>query len=310
MILTQSQIDEILGIIDFHHLFVISTNFGKSILSNEDRHILTSFGVNLNVLPDITNYDKTYMFGVLSNILGDENTKTLTYNDIFQYVKSGQYFPLTKREKEELDIAKRQTYTHLKGLKQRAKGKVESFIYETEKTSREKYELAIKSGIEEGVAKRKSVSKIVSDIGHSLNEWKHDWGRIVETEMNNVYLLGKASQIKEKRGKDALVYKQPYVTACRHCIRLYLTKGLGSQPILFKLSQLEANGTNIGVKVQDWKATLGSVHPYCRCALYDVLPGYKWSNETKRFELSKDWERKVERQSKVKITIGTKIFEV
>lgn len=263
MILTEQQINEILSIVDFHHLFVISTNFGKSVLSKEDEFILSSHGVDISKLPNITNYDKMYMFGTLSQILGDQNTKTLSYNDLFNYVKSGQYFPLTKREKEELEIARKQTYTHLKGLKQRVKSKVETSIYEMEKTSREQYESAIQQGISEGVAKRKSVSKIISDIGHSLNEWKHDWGRIVETEMNNVFLQARATQIKEKRGGDALVYKQPYITACRHCIRLYLTKGLGSQPILFKLSQLEANGTNIGLKVQDWKSTLGSVHPYC-----------------------------------------------
>lgn len=310
MLLTQQQVDEILNIVEFHHLFVISTNFGKSVLSNEDKSLLMSFGVDVSKLSEIVNYDKMYLFGVLSNILGDENTKTLTYSDIYQYIKTGQYFPLTKREREELEIARRQSYTHLKGLKQKVKSKVESSIYETERISREQYEQAIKTGIEEGVAKRKSVSKVISDIGHSLNEWKHDWGRIVETEMNNVYLLGKASQLKEKYGNDVLVYKQPYVTACRHCIRLYLTKGLGSKPILYKLSEMESFGTNIGVKVEDWKPVLGSVHPHCRCVLYNLLPGYKWNEDTKQFELPKDWERKVERKSKVKITVGNKIFEV
>lgn len=310
MILSRTQINEILNIIDYHHLFVISTNFGTSILSDQDINILLKHGINLFDFPKISNFDKMYMFGILSKVLGDENSSKLTYKDLFEYISRGQYFPLTKREKDELEIAKNQSYVHLKGLRQKRKGDVETMIYEMEKTSREKYEQAIKSGIEEGVAKRKAVSAIISDIGHSMNEWKHDWGRIVETEMNNVFQLGLANQISEKRGKDALVYKQVYPTACRHCIRLYLTDGLGSKPRLFKLSELEKNGTNIGLKVADWKPVIGSVHPYCRCHLYDLLPGYEWNEENKRFELPKEWERKVERKSKVKISVGDKTFEV
>lgn len=97
---------------------------------------------------------------------------------------------------------------------------------------------------------------------------------------------------------------------CRHCIRLYLTKGIGSKPIVFKLSKLIENGTNVGKKVKEWKATLGSVHPFCRCELRQIPDGYVWDDEKKAFVPSKVTERKVERRSKVKITVGDKTFEV
>lgn len=310
MILTENQISQILSIIDYHHLFVMTTNFGKSGLTEMDKIILKSFGIDIDVLPNIVPYDMMYMFGVLAASLTEDQAKIITANDFLSYVKSGEYFPLTSLERETLEISRKQTYVHLKGLRDRAKGQAETIIYDNEKQKRQAYEDAIKQGISEGVARRKTVSEVISDLGHKMNDWKHDWGRIVETEMNNVYQLGIANKIKQKRGADARVYKQVYPQACRHCIRLYLTDGLGSEPRIFKLSELEANGTNIGLPVAEWKPIIGSTHPYCRCHLYDMLPGYEWDKTDKRFNPKKDFQRKVERKSKVKVTVGEKVFEV
>lgn len=311
MIFTPIQIQEILTIIEFHHLFVISTNYGVDVLSEQDKSILSNFGVNLRELEAIIpEYDKLYLFGILSSILQENQVKTLDYNDFKLYIERGQYRPLSKSEKYQLEIAKRQSYSHLKGLKERAKQDVENIILERERISREEYENAVKEGLKSQVVDRKSVSQIVSDIGHKLGEWQHDWGRIVETEGNNIFQLGRAQEIEEKRGKDALVYKTVYPGACRHCIEKYLTNGIGSKPKLFKLSDLIKNGTNIGRKVKDWLAVLFSMHPFCRCMLMDLLPGHEWNEETGKFELSKNWTRKVERKSKVIITIGDKVMEV
>lgn len=116
--------------------------------------------------------------------------------------------------------------------------------------------------------------------------------------------------IERSHGTEAKVYKTVYELACRHCIRLYLTNGIGSQPILFTVAELVANGSNIGRKVADWKAVVESTHPFCRCNLSYVMDGYKWNKEKKDFVPSSDWKRKVERKSKVKINWGDKIIEV
>jgi hypothetical protein len=311
MTFNKPQVQEILNIIEFHHLFVISTNFGTQMLSEEDKSLLTLFGVDIDVLSKaMPVYDQMYIFGILSAILKENDVKSLDFSDFKEYINRGQYRPLSNGEQFQLDISKRQTYTHLKGLKDRAKTFVESTIIEEERISRSKYEEAIKQGISQGVQDRKSVSSIVSDIGHQLKEWQHDWGRIVETECNNILQLGRAQEIEAKRGKDALVYKTTFPMVCRHCLKLYTTNGVGSKPRLFKLSDLLRNGTNVGKKVVDWLPVVGSTHPYCRCCLYDLLPGHEWNEETKKFELLKNWVRKVERLSKVRITVGDKTFEV
>jgi hypothetical protein len=141
-----------------------------------------------------------------------------------------------------------------------------------------------------------------------METWKHDWGRIVETEGNNVFQNGKALKMLEE-DSEVMVVKVVYPLACRHCIKAYLTNGIGSKPRVFKLVDLIKNGDNIDRKVADWKPVVGSIHPWCRCDLKKIPKGYEWNEETSRFELSKKFEHKVERKSKVKVTVGNKVFE-
>ncbi len=47
---------------------------------------------------------------------------------------------------------------------------------------------------------------------------------------------------------------------CPDCRRLFLEDGA---PRVFPLSELRANGTNVGVKRANWKPVLGPVHPWC-----------------------------------------------
>ena len=106
---------------------------------------------------------------------------------------------------------------------------------------------------------------------------------------------------------------------CPHCRKLYLNTD--GTPKLFKLSELEANGTNIGLKPSEWKATISQAHPRCRCLLqyFEDIPNtkiedFEFDESKSRYILKedviKDENRKVQRKSKVKITIGEKEFEV
>lgn len=163
--------------------------------------------------------------------------------------------------------------------------------------------------IADGTLEKRTVQKITSNIANQMNDWQRDWGRIVETECQDVYNMGQA-QYMMTLAPDPLVYFDVFPGACKHCIRLFLTNGVGSKPRVFKLSTLLANGTNYGVKVRDWKATIHPVHPFCRCDLRYLPQGYEWNEGTGRFEPPKDYKPQVERKSKVKITIGNKEYLV
>lgn len=65
--------------------------------------------------------------------------------------------------------------------------------------------------------------------------------------------------------------------AVHNCLRLHL--GPDGNPRLFRLSTLEANGTNVGKKAADWKPGVGPVHPHCQCVLQRVPTGWGFDED-------------------------------
>ena len=96
MIFTPDQIQELLKVIEFHHIFFIGNNIGPSVLSEIDKNILRANGIDLDKLisEDTNLISQAFKFGVLAAALGDKNTKTLTYDDFSKYIKRGEYIPL------------------------------------------------------------------------------------------------------------------------------------------------------------------------------------------------------------------------
>lgn len=310
MLFEINQIEEVLQIMEYHFLFSISVGFGTEYLSDNDKKLLESFGVDIEKLgKGLSEYDKMFLLGRLTSILKDDQIKELNFDDFKQFIKKGQYMPLSSSEKSQLEVAKRKSYSFLKGLKDKSKQTVEGILLESDQKFRTEYEKAVSENLETGVIKRKALSSIVSDLGHKIGTWKHDWGRIVDSEMHDIFQRGRAEEFYKIDGEETKVYKQVYPGACRHCIRLYLKSGLGSEPKVFKLIDLLANGTNIGKKVAEWLAVVGYTHPYCRCHLYRVPKGYVWSQDKQRFVIPEKLERKVVRTSKIYVHVGNKVFE-
>ena len=311
MTFSVDQIQKLLNIIRYNHTFLIATNLGTDVLSKEDENLLKVYGVDMKIFDkNVPEYEKMFLLGRLTSTLNEAQIRQLEFNDVEKYIKRGQYIDLSQRERNELKMAKMKTYSHIKGLGSRVENKVTNIIAEEEQKRKSDYEKVIKKEIERGVVERKSVTNIVSEIGNSLNDWQRDWGRIVETEMNDIFQQGRAATMTENFGEDVNVYKEVYEKACRYCISAYLTNGIGSKPKVFKLSELESNGSNVGKKVIDWKPVLYSLHPHCRCLLKRVPEGYEWDEEKGQFVLPEKWERKVKRKSKIKIQVGDKNFEV
>lgn len=265
MIFNPNEIQQLFNIVDYRLARVVAEVLGKEFLTDEDKRILDDFNFKWeDELKKISPYYQSYIFGRLAGILTPTQLKTLNYIDVLKYVETEQYGHLTPRERASFRAAGTRTYAYIKGMSQRVKESLGNSISEEEL----KYAVAIKENIERGVLERRSVQNIVSNLGNQLGDWNRDWGRIVETEMQNVYQIGVAQTIMEKHGTDALVYKDVFSGACTHCRYLYTTAGSGSKPRVFKLSSLIANGDNIGRKARDWKAVIGSTHPFCANSPY------------------------------------------
>lgn len=309
MIFTKEKIEEILRIIEFNHVLFIGNNIGVDILTNEDRSLLRKFGIEIDdIKKPFTQYEQNFFFGRLAQALGNENASKLEYNDFLKYLRKGQYIPLNQREKDTLNYAKQRSYYHIKNLGQKVTQITSGIIISEDQATRDAYEETIKNSIERAILERDTVNSIVSEIGHKTGDWGRDLGRIAATEMQYVYEEGRAAEAERSGGKEAMVWKDVYPGACRFCIKFYTTNGLGSKPKIFKLSELRANGTNIGRKQQSWVATIGPVHPFCRCNLNHVPQGYIWDEERGGFYPPKIDETKPKKG--IKITVGDKKFEI
>lgn len=307
---TNKQVEELLEIIELQNIIFIGENIGVDILSTNDIELLRSNGLTEKELSTLyTPFEESYHFGILSEALGDKRAKDLSYADFKKFLRSGEYIPLTDEEERTLDYLKKRSYGYIKGAGNKIQQDLSDFILEQESKT---FGDIIKEEAITAVERRKSVGNLVSEIGNKTGEWNRNLGRIAETEMNNAFQTGRAIGIaKNSLEKDPLVYKDTYPGVCRHCIKAYLTKGVSSPPKVFRLSELINNGTNVGKKVADWKPTVGSLHPFCRCTLNKYDSDYSYNEKTRKFDkLKTSRKNKVERKSRVQVTVGDKKYLV
>lgn len=279
MIFNNEQIQEILSLVDFRFADLVWKIFGPSHLTSQDKENLKKHGIDPgSLVKKIPPYWANWMFGLLSGKLSDYQTKQISYKDLLDYLARRQYETPSKREIEEYEMACNRTYGYLKGLGDKMKKDISSYISDSELRMRIEQERTIKEGVKRGIIERDTTKLIAAKISNQLNDWSRDWNRIVETEYQGVFNMGRVqSYMREGDGSNTLIYFDVYPAACRHCIRLYLTAGIGSEPKLFTAEELIGNGTNIGRRVADWKPTIiTAVHPFCYDDKVEVLTNKGW----------------------------------
>lgn len=302
---TTEEITRISEIINTHYSMIAMSVVGEEALTAQEKSTLLKHGIDIDKVADkFPPYFRSYYMGRLTAMLEDKYMREITNEDFIKYLEKGQFVPMSALERAEYEISRSMTYNTIKGLAHKITDNTRDMMLEQNRRN------LIRETVSEAVKNRETVQEIVSRLGHKTGEWDRDWKRIAVTEMQNVYNLGKAAEIRRKYGVDSLVFKDVFEGACRHCISLYLTDGIGSKPIVFKLSDLIANGTNVGRKVADWKPVVESTHPHCRCDLRQLPKGKVWDDDKKYFVTGGEIEHKVERKSKVKITVNDKIFYI
>ena len=310
VIFTEKQINAILKEIEFQHLFFIAQNVSVDVLSSEDKKLLSDFGIDWKTLRQpFTPYEQAFYFGRLAAVLGPLKATQIDYKSLMKYLRQGQFIPLSAAEKRTLLYLENKTYSYIKDLGY----KVGTFVTDTMRDEafarRQFYEEKINSAIKRAVIERDSAASVAREIGKQTGDWTRDLGRIAETEMQNAFEIGKSEVLLETISPDdKVLYKQVYPGACKHCIRLYLKNGVGSEPILYSYNELLANGTNVGRKAADWKPVLGAVHPYCRCSLLSKRSKDDVWDEKRGMYIPAEPKQKSE--GKIKIQVGDKVYEV
>lgn len=266
MIFTTSQIQDIVSILQRHQLTFIAEQLGLNYLSPNDRAILTAAGIDLTKFTNNQGIvEQAYLFGLLAEAIGDERAKGMDYKQFQKFIKSGQFVPLTEEEEFVLEQVKNQSYNDISGLGSRIIQGTKNIIVRANLRQQNKIRKIIKQKAVDAVKYRQSAAKMASELGHATEDWERDWLRISYYILQNAYNYGRARAIFRDHGDDAEVYFDVLRGACKHCRELYLTDpdDEDSQPIIFKLSDVIANGNNIGRKANNLLPTVAPVHPYC-----------------------------------------------
>jgi hypothetical protein len=308
MIFTQQQIEDVLDVIETQHSFFCAHNISPNVLSVEQKALLEKHGIDIGkIKTKFTPYEESFYFGRLSASL-QKQAGEVEYGDFKKYLSGDQYKHLTPVQKNTLKYLENRSFHHIKGLENQVKHRIRGILIEA--NQRGTYEEIIREALKEGVEKWQTSKSVMSKIGRATGDWQRDLGRIAQTELQNAFEYGRYMEIIDAFGDNILMYKQVFPGACNHCVRLYLTAGAGSEPRLFTPQELIENGENIGKKPNEWKAVVGTVHPYCRCLLKHTQKNKtKWNGRLFEYEDDTQAEEK-KKDKKIKITVGDKVFEI
>lgn len=306
MIFNAQQVTDIVSILQRHQLTFIAKQLGLNYLSPTDRAILTAAGVDLNQFTNSQGIvEQAYLFGLLSEALGDERSKGMDYKQFQKFIKSGQFVPLTEEEKFVLEQVKNQSYNDISGLGSKIIQGTRNIVVRANLRQQNKIRNIIKKKAIDAVQFRQSAAKMASEIGHATGDWERDWLRIAYYVLQNSYNYGRARAIFRDHGDDAEVYFDVLKGACQHCRELYLTDpdDEDSAPKIFKLKDIIANGNNIGRKAADWLPTVSPIHPHCRCSVRFRDPNMEWDASTLSYTKPKKYVPKNKKLHNIKLNI-------
>ncbi len=185
--------------------------------------------------------------------------------------------PLKPWDRFALEHAERRAAIYVRGLGNRIAINLETLEIETEHDIRRNLMLRIRREVSDAIVRRDTARQLASAIGRQTGDWSRNLDRIARTELQEAHQYGWAAHFRSTTGNDTLVAKRVDDGACDDCRRLYLEPD--GKPKIFALDEIEANGTNVGLKRSQWKAVVGTVHPYCHCQLIRVPAGFGFDDE-------------------------------
>ena len=125
----------------------------------------------------------------------------------------------------------------------------------------------IREEVGTAVLTKDSAQEVARRIRQRSGDLARNFERIAETELQAVHNEGQILQAVEIDGENAKVARIPETTACQYCLNAFLNAE--GKPLVFNVTELIANGSNVGRKRRDWKPTCYPMHPNCRC---DTIP--------------------------------------
>lgn len=273
MLLTADQIREIKQIIADHHTAFVVNAIGKSAVSAEVLERLKAKGL---IDVQVSSIEDAYLYGQVLSAADDPKVANLNYEDFKAYLKRNP-LPLSPIEQHAVTMAEQQAAQYVVGLGNRIDRTTGETLIEADAEQRRRLRDVIKTQTAENVAKREAVKKLKSDLGWATGDWSRDWDRIAITEKHRAMQRGVTDNIGKRFGGEARIALRSMPDCCPKCA--FLTLGPDKQPLIFKLSDLEANGTNYGKKADQWLPVVPPQHPFCVCMVVRVPKGWGFNEE-------------------------------
>ncbi|HSH65340.1 MAG TPA: hypothetical protein VLB84_05950 [Bacteroidia bacterium] len=177
--------------------------------------------------------------------------------------------------------------------------------------------------IKDALENSKTLENLASRFGHYTKNWNIDWRWIAFHIIQDNYCIRRANEFKKLLKSEIKVYKNSiYEMNFPAFNKLYLTDWTNpkSAPRVFLLSELAANGSNLGRKKEEWKPVIGItdfgfykypesdeiVHYYDSSYITTISDGDIWDEQEQKFKNDK----KVTRKFNIRITVNGKDYKV
>lgn len=286
MIFNRFQINDMISILKKYELMFIAGQLGIDFLSAADRAILTASGIDLKHFTNKKGViEHAFLFGVLSEAIGSSRAKGMNYKQFKRFLSSGNFVPLTESEVFALEGVKNRAYNDITNLGNRMRNATSNTVLRSNQQQSLLVQDMIKKKTISSLKLRTGARGLAADLARTSKDWEVDWLRIAQYLTHEAFNSGRAQSILKNYGSDAEVYFDVYEGACKHCKRLFLENQYSddSEPIIFKLKDIIANGNNIGRKVTEYLATISPIHPYCRCTINHKKKNMGWDSTLRAF---------------------------
>lgn len=269
MALTPSQIRLIKKVIEEHMNVIMELTIGDTQVSPQT---LKKLGLPKPISNLITD---SYKYGKLITVM-NKNLSKMSPQEINTLIKR---LKISSRQQKSMEYLKAKTQLSIDNLTQKMTSAVVTSALQDQLGMYQ----AVGKVIPEAVGNTTERYKVIQQLRELTNDWERDWHRVAHSEMWDAKVQGEANAIIDgespvsKKGTETMVFKRPAPNACNKCKQLYLESD-GVTPKLFKITELQANGSNYGKRQADWKPTLGILHPNCMCPLSVMPDGYKFDS--------------------------------
>lgn len=282
MKLTSTQLAALRQIIEDRHLAFAVKIYGPRVVPPEVYQRLKDAGLVTD--KDAQASRDAYAYGRVLQALNSPKAANMSFADFQSYLRQNPV-PLSDVEQRAVDIAAARGAQYIVGLGNKVAQQTGQILIEADAAQRQRLQEDIRTEVSQGIAARRTVKDIKSAIGHKTADWTRDLDRIAATEVSVAMNEGLAAQVHSEHGADAEVAVRSRRGCCDQCQAAY--KGADGAPIIFRLTDLQQNGTNVGKKRPEQKPVVPPYHPNCACTLVHVPRGHGFNEDNRMTPLGK-----------------------